>query len=31
VSIIDVATGKVKTRVKVGGQPWGVAVAPARP
>lgn len=31
VSIIDVASGKVKSRVKVGGQPWGVAVAPARP
>jgi PQQ-dependent catabolism-associated beta-propeller protein len=29
VSIIDAATGKVTTRVKVGGLPWGLAVAPA--
>jgi PQQ-dependent catabolism-associated beta-propeller protein len=28
VSIIDTATGKVTARVKVGGLPWGVAVAP---
>jgi YVTN family beta-propeller protein len=31
VSIIDVASSKVRARVKVGGQPWGVAVAPAKP
>ncbi|HVR00531.1 MAG TPA: hypothetical protein VMT47_00235 [Polyangia bacterium] len=28
VSIIDAASGKVTARVKVGGLPWGVAVAP---
>jgi YVTN family beta-propeller protein len=28
VSIIDAATGTVTARVKVGGLPWGVAVAP---
>lgn len=28
VSIIDAATGKVTARVKVGGLPWGLAVAP---
>jgi YVTN family beta-propeller protein len=28
VSIVDVATGQVTERVKVGGQPWGVAVMP---
>ena len=27
VSIVDVATGTVEKRVKVGGSPWGVAVA----
>jgi PQQ-dependent catabolism-associated beta-propeller protein len=30
VSIVDAATDKVTARVKVGGQPWGVAVVPAR-
>jgi PQQ-dependent catabolism-associated beta-propeller protein len=29
VSIVDAATGKVTARVKVGGLPWGLAVAPA--
>ena len=28
VSIVDAATGKVRRRVKVGGLPWGVVVAP---
>jgi YVTN family beta-propeller protein len=27
VSVIDAATGKVEKRIKVGGSPWGVAVA----
>ena len=27
VSIVDIATGTVEKRVKVGGSPWGVAVA----
>jgi YVTN family beta-propeller protein len=27
VSIIDAATGNVTARVKVGGLPWGIAVA----
>ncbi len=27
VSIVDLATGKVEKRIKVGGLPWGVAVA----
>ena len=27
VSIVDAATGKVEKRIKVGGLPWGVAVA----
>ena len=26
VSVVDVATGKVEKRIKVGGQPWGIAV-----
>ena len=31
VSIIDAATGKVTARVKVGGLPWGLAVARGKP
>ena len=31
VSIIDVATGEVTARVKVDGQPWGVAISPKLP
>jgi YVTN family beta-propeller protein len=27
VSIIDVASGAVEKKVKVGGSPWGIAVA----
>ena len=30
VSVIDVATGTVAKRIKVGGLPWGLVVAPAR-
>jgi YVTN family beta-propeller protein len=30
VSIIDIVTGAVRARVKVGGQPWGIVVAPAK-
>ena len=30
VSIIDAATGQVTARVKVGGLPWGIAVAPIK-
>jgi YVTN family beta-propeller protein len=29
VSIVDLKTGQVKARVKVGGSPWGVVAAPA--
>jgi PQQ-dependent catabolism-associated beta-propeller protein len=29
VSIVDAATGAVKARVKVGGQPWGLAAMPS--
>jgi PQQ-dependent catabolism-associated beta-propeller protein len=31
VSIVDAATGKVTARVKVGGLPWGLAVARGKP
>jgi YVTN family beta-propeller protein len=30
ISIIDVKAGKVTTRVKVSGQPWGIVVSPAK-
>jgi YVTN family beta-propeller protein len=29
-SVVDLATGKVEKRIKIGGLPWGVAVAPSR-
>ena len=31
VSIVDLASGTVEKRVKVGGSPWGIAVAHAVP
>jgi YVTN family beta-propeller protein len=30
VSVIQMATGTIQKRVKIGGQPWGIVVAPAR-
>ena len=31
VSVVDAASGKVEKRIKIGGLPWGVLIAPAGP
>jgi YVTN family beta-propeller protein len=31
VSVVDATTGKVEKRIKTGGLPWGLLLAPHRP